>query len=440
MYRSFSNRMLAGVCGGIASSLPLNPWIWRGIFLVMTLATLGAGALIYLLMWWILPLDSPLQRRAGGSLPGLLSILLGGLVLGVWFGRGALNLPLNVYWGLAGVLLALVFLIKQLFTGRGHNIALGLVALTVPTVYLLNHYALLQAGILDILMRSAPAVLVFLGLYWLLRYRVRFGSWVALALSIMLIMSLMTYAYTSRVNVISTDNQFTVTIPNADDHGQTVIGENITTLGVTLSTLETDITLTVSDSARQIETRFVGSNNSQIVIDYSEDENTLGEVQIIERQRSDFPMLQDVGRGELTVLLPANLAVGVTLSSTGANLITLDMGELNLERLSFRVDQGDVLVRLPDYQPRSPSVIESNGRWQMQSGNLRVLTPPNLGLRLFFDRERNAEPGNFDNLIFALGLEPADYVLASRQYDNLDAQMQYRVDINGRFSLEVADE
>jgi phage shock protein PspC (stress-responsive transcriptional regulator) len=46
MKRSKSDRVIAGVCGGIGKYTGINPWLFRILFLI-----LGGGFWIYLLMW-----------------------------------------------------------------------------------------------------------------------------------------------------------------------------------------------------------------------------------------------------------------------------------------------------------------------------------------------------------------------------------------------------
>ena len=54
MYRSFTDRVLGGVCGGMGALLPLNPWWFRAIFLILGVITTGAFALLYLALWMLL--------------------------------------------------------------------------------------------------------------------------------------------------------------------------------------------------------------------------------------------------------------------------------------------------------------------------------------------------------------------------------------------------
>ena len=55
LYRSKKERMIAGVCGGIAEYLDADPTIVRLTVAIGTLISVGFGILIYLLAWIIIP-------------------------------------------------------------------------------------------------------------------------------------------------------------------------------------------------------------------------------------------------------------------------------------------------------------------------------------------------------------------------------------------------
>ena len=57
LYRSKSERWLAGVCGGIGEYFNTDPTIIRVIF-VLAAFIVGGGILIYLVLWLIIPLES----------------------------------------------------------------------------------------------------------------------------------------------------------------------------------------------------------------------------------------------------------------------------------------------------------------------------------------------------------------------------------------------
>jgi phage shock protein C len=54
LYRSRDNRMLAGVCGGLAEYFNVDATLIRVLFVVLTVLG-GAGPLIYLAMWIVVP-------------------------------------------------------------------------------------------------------------------------------------------------------------------------------------------------------------------------------------------------------------------------------------------------------------------------------------------------------------------------------------------------
>jgi phage shock protein PspC (stress-responsive transcriptional regulator) len=62
--RSTTNRVLGGVCGGLAQYTGTDPLLWRVGFIA--LAVMGAGVLIYPLLWLLLPDDSPTNSAAPG--------------------------------------------------------------------------------------------------------------------------------------------------------------------------------------------------------------------------------------------------------------------------------------------------------------------------------------------------------------------------------------
>ncbi len=116
MLRSFSDRVLGGVCGGLAAALHLNVWAIRLIWAVLTLVSLGAFALLYLLLWWIVPQESPTQPRRSFPVIAVLALIV--LTAIAWAARdlGQLDTASGVNLFLPGalVLLSAVFFLRQL--------------------------------------------------------------------------------------------------------------------------------------------------------------------------------------------------------------------------------------------------------------------------------------------------------------------------------------
>lgn len=99
--RSRRNRMLAGVAGGVAEHLGLDPFVVRLAFIVLALAA-GFGVVGYLLLWVLVPsepTDAAVPPAKGHvPRPAARELLGGGLVVagvliilwfsGLWFGEG----------------------------------------------------------------------------------------------------------------------------------------------------------------------------------------------------------------------------------------------------------------------------------------------------------------------------------------------------------------
>ena len=55
LYRSTTNKKIAGVCGGLGEYTNLDPTLWRVIFILLLLPGGLPGLIPYLLLWWLIP-------------------------------------------------------------------------------------------------------------------------------------------------------------------------------------------------------------------------------------------------------------------------------------------------------------------------------------------------------------------------------------------------
>jgi phage shock protein C len=60
LQRSRTEKMIGGVCGGFAEYFNVDPTLVRVIWVAMTLIV-GIGFLLYLILWLVMPLESPAQ-------------------------------------------------------------------------------------------------------------------------------------------------------------------------------------------------------------------------------------------------------------------------------------------------------------------------------------------------------------------------------------------
>ena len=56
LYRSRTDRMVGGVCGGLARYLGIDATILRLVFVLLALGT-GVGVLVYLILWLVVPAE-----------------------------------------------------------------------------------------------------------------------------------------------------------------------------------------------------------------------------------------------------------------------------------------------------------------------------------------------------------------------------------------------
>ena len=58
LHRSRTEKMIAGVCGGLAEYFDVDPTLVRMAWVLISLLA-GVGVLLYVIMWVIMPLDLP---------------------------------------------------------------------------------------------------------------------------------------------------------------------------------------------------------------------------------------------------------------------------------------------------------------------------------------------------------------------------------------------
>lgn len=119
MQRSFENRVVGGVCGGLAEALRVNAWLLRVLFVLLSLASAGAFAAAYLILWWIAPQQSAVLKPRRLPLIFALLILAGAALLWALQLGGQLVTAegANLYWPLLAAGLTALFFVRQ-FGGR----------------------------------------------------------------------------------------------------------------------------------------------------------------------------------------------------------------------------------------------------------------------------------------------------------------------------------
>ncbi len=84
LHRSKDNKIIGGVCGGIAEYLNVDPVIIRILWIVMIFIG-GTGILFYLIAWILMPLNTNQSveqpRKSAPQIWGVLLVVIGGLFL-----------------------------------------------------------------------------------------------------------------------------------------------------------------------------------------------------------------------------------------------------------------------------------------------------------------------------------------------------------------------
>jgi phage shock protein C len=68
LYRSRDNRMIAGICGGLAEYANIDPTLARVLFIVLAFVTGGAALLAYPILWLVIP-EQPMAPATWPTTP-----------------------------------------------------------------------------------------------------------------------------------------------------------------------------------------------------------------------------------------------------------------------------------------------------------------------------------------------------------------------------------
>jgi phage shock protein C len=66
LYRSRTDRKIAGICGGLGQYFGVDPVIFRIVWLLLLLG-LGAGLVVYLILWLIIPTEPEASQATSST-------------------------------------------------------------------------------------------------------------------------------------------------------------------------------------------------------------------------------------------------------------------------------------------------------------------------------------------------------------------------------------
>lgn len=113
LYRSSQQRIIGGVCGGLAEYFNVDAILVRLLWILITLIG-GAGILAYIIGWIVIPIrpgqGEPQPRGTGsaGTVIGLILVIIGAIMLASWSSVCAFAFPMGMHWfALPGILIVL---------------------------------------------------------------------------------------------------------------------------------------------------------------------------------------------------------------------------------------------------------------------------------------------------------------------------------------------
>lgn len=123
LYRSKTNRVIAGVCGGIGEYFNIDPVLIRILWVLFALAG-GSGVFAYIICWIIIPeegeqawWDKSKEAKKVKNEPPVETIGILLVALGVWFLLSNLNLfwwiNFAYFWPAALIIIGLVIILLR---------------------------------------------------------------------------------------------------------------------------------------------------------------------------------------------------------------------------------------------------------------------------------------------------------------------------------------
>jgi hypothetical protein len=308
------------------------------------------------------------------------------------------------------------------------NFLWSFVIIGIGVMMLLLALDVLPTGIADIMERSWAVLLVIAGLNMLFGERIRYGNWIALALSLALLGGVVYLGYINRIDEVRTENVQTLDpIP---------LGDHIQGVNVNVSTLNTVVKFeATADVAKVIGARFVGSKASDVNISVQENESGIVNLVISETRASSLPDFNDVGISELVVTLPAGVAINDLQFTSERGQITLDFRVLNVPRFNIVSQNGDIELYMPIAMTPEQNM---QGDITVTQGNLMLVVPSTIPMSVL-NAPSDGERREMNLNVYQVLLEGSNVTIETDGFNAF--QIVVRVDVpRGTLTIKAPEE
>ncbi len=284
-----------------------------------------------------------------------------------------------------------------------------LLVLGLGTAALLQALEVFPPAVADLVSRAWPVVVLLAGLAVLLDQigpLRRVAPLIAVVLAGGLLAGIVVLAYSTRAASERDDNVVDF---------QQALAVDVERLHVTIEALETTVQISPSVAGvSAVLARFVGSDSSEVAIDYAVEDGT-GVFTVRETHPDSLPLLGAVGRGRLNVELPLGVPVELDFR-TADGTVSLNLLGLRVSRLNVTVDSGDLVLSLPN------TALNRRGDVLVAGGSITLFVPQDLGLHLFAS-SRGDPLGGWDYVT------NRDGSYQSRTYETIDEQTELNLTV-----------
>ena len=272
------------------------------------------------------------------------------------------------------------------------NLFSPLLALALLSLLWLAQGEQLSPGLRDILERSAPAVLILVGLRALTRlalrgYRQKMRSaFLSNALAFVGAGALLLLINAQGIALQEVRPRSETRVGPALEHE---LAPNLKLLRLQLNLVASDLILERTLAPfPQMQGNYEGSANHTLTILCNGDpcavagqlpihEDGTADFRVDEMALANFPPLNQRGRGELRLQIPPGIPLDLLVNSR-QGIVTLSLQGLELERLNLNLRRGDALISLPDYAPLGTPRGGVTGRLSLLAGSLKMRLPAEM--------------------------------------------------------------